>query len=129
MFFVLLTISYKYVFSSFLLICNFNCISLCCINTEYMSILYNCIPLPLQTAAVGSMERWVCSRLYSTVLQCEQGLEASKLHTVTSALHSFWVHSLCDVYMVRSNSHSGAGMTDLCSAHIRFWKGKCNSKE
>lgn len=52
-----------------------------------------------QTAAVGSMERWVCSRLYSTVLQCEQGLEASELHTVTSALHSFWVHSLCDVYM------------------------------
>ncbi|XP_029299052.1 valine--tRNA ligase, mitochondrial isoform X2 [Cottoperca gobio] len=49
--------------------------------------------------AVGSMERWICSRLYSTVVQCERAFEAYELHTVTSALYSFWVHSLCDVYM------------------------------
>ncbi|XP_074470390.1 valine--tRNA ligase, mitochondrial [Sebastes fasciatus] len=52
-----------------------------------------------ETAAVGSMERWICSRLYSTVVQCERAFEAYELHTVTSALHSFWLHSLCDVYM------------------------------
>ncbi|XP_071775238.1 valine--tRNA ligase, mitochondrial [Centroberyx gerrardi] len=52
-----------------------------------------------ETAPLSSMDRWVCSRLYSTVLQCEQGFEACELHTVTSALYSFWVHSLCDVYM------------------------------
>uniref|UniRef100_A0A4W6D9V9 Valine--tRNA ligase, mitochondrial n=1 Tax=Lates calcarifer TaxID=8187 RepID=A0A4W6D9V9_LATCA len=45
------------------------------------------------------MDRWICSRLYSTVLQCEQAFEAYELHTVTSALYSFWVHSLCDVYL------------------------------
>lgn len=48
------------------------------------------------------MDRWICSRLYSTVLQCEQAFEAYELHTVTSALYSFWVHNLCDVYVVRS---------------------------
>lgn len=48
---------------------------------------------------LGSMERWVLSRLYSTVLQCEQSFESYELHSVTSALHTFWVNSLCDVYM------------------------------
>ncbi|XP_072226903.1 valine--tRNA ligase, mitochondrial isoform X1 [Leuresthes tenuis] len=52
-----------------------------------------------ETVPVSSMERWICSRLYSTVVQCEQAFEAYELHAVTSALHSFWVHSLCDVYM------------------------------
>ncbi|KAM9307073.1 valine--tRNA ligase, mitochondrial isoform 2-T2 [Pholidichthys leucotaenia] len=48
---------------------------------------------------VSSMDRWMCSRLYSTVLQCEQAFEAYELHAVTSALYFFWVHNLCDVYM------------------------------
>lgn len=52
-----------------------------------------------ETAPQSSMDRWICSRLYSTVLQCEEALEAYELHTVTAALYSFWVHSLCDVYM------------------------------
>uniref|UniRef100_A0A8D3D5W5 Valine--tRNA ligase, mitochondrial n=1 Tax=Scophthalmus maximus TaxID=52904 RepID=A0A8D3D5W5_SCOMX len=52
-----------------------------------------------KTTPLSSMDRWICSRLYSTVLQCEQAFEAYELHTVTSALYSFWVHSLCDVYM------------------------------
>ncbi|XP_041811024.1 valine--tRNA ligase, mitochondrial isoform X2 [Chelmon rostratus] len=52
-----------------------------------------------ETTPLSSMDRWICSRLYSTVVQCEQAFEAYELHTVTSALYSFWVHSLCDVYM------------------------------
>lgn len=48
---------------------------------------------------LGPMERWVLSRLYSTVLQSEESFEAYELHNVTSALHTFWVNSLCDVYM------------------------------
>ncbi|KAJ0055151.1 hypothetical protein NL108_011177, partial [Boleophthalmus pectinirostris] len=50
-------------------------------------------------APLGRMERWVLSRLYSTVRQCEQSFETYELHIVTSALHAFWVNSLCDVYM------------------------------
>ncbi|XP_056110451.1 valine--tRNA ligase, mitochondrial isoform X2 [Rhinichthys klamathensis goyatoka] len=52
-----------------------------------------------ETYPLSSMDRWICSRLYSTVQQCEQGFESFELHTVTSALHSFWLHSLCDVYL------------------------------
>ncbi|XP_070777490.1 valine--tRNA ligase, mitochondrial [Enoplosus armatus] len=52
-----------------------------------------------ETTPLSSMDRWICSRLYSTLVQCEQAFEAYELHTVTSALYSFWVHSLCDVYM------------------------------
>ncbi|CAJ1083651.1 valine--tRNA ligase%2C mitochondrial isoform X1 [Xyrichtys novacula] len=48
---------------------------------------------------VSSVDRWVCSRLYSTVQQVEQAFESYELHTVTSALHAFWLHSLCDVYV------------------------------
>ncbi|XP_029022067.1 valine--tRNA ligase, mitochondrial isoform X3 [Betta splendens] len=52
-----------------------------------------------ETRPVSSMDRWICSKLYSTIVQCEQAFEAYELHTVTSALYTFWVHSLCDVYM------------------------------
>lgn len=52
-----------------------------------------------KVSPLSSMDRWICSRLYSTVLQCERAFEAYELHTVTSALYSFWVHNLCDIYM------------------------------
>ncbi|XP_011617194.2 valine--tRNA ligase, mitochondrial [Takifugu rubripes] len=52
-----------------------------------------------ETIPVSSMDQWICSRLYSTVVQCEQAFRASELHLVTSALRSFWIHSLCDVYL------------------------------
>ncbi|XP_061597128.1 valine--tRNA ligase, mitochondrial [Cololabis saira] len=52
-----------------------------------------------QTTPVGSVERWICSRLHSTVLECERAFENYELHAVTAALHSFWLHNLCDVYL------------------------------
>lgn len=57
-----------------------------------------------QTTPLSSMDQWICSRLYNTVLQCEQTFPTYELHGVTSALYSFWVHSLCDVYLVRSTA-------------------------
>uniref|UniRef100_A0AAR2LJX7 Valine--tRNA ligase, mitochondrial n=1 Tax=Pygocentrus nattereri TaxID=42514 RepID=A0AAR2LJX7_PYGNA len=54
----------------------------------------------LPTVSCGQIDKWICSCLYSTVEQCERGFESYELHTVTSALHSFWLHSLCDVYLV-----------------------------
>uniref|UniRef100_H3CK65 Valine--tRNA ligase, mitochondrial n=1 Tax=Tetraodon nigroviridis TaxID=99883 RepID=H3CK65_TETNG len=60
-------------------------------------------PTPLrtleETAPVSSMDQWICSRLYSTLLQCEQAFPAWDLHLVTAGLQAFWVHSLCDVYL------------------------------
>ncbi|XP_070702289.1 valine--tRNA ligase, mitochondrial isoform X2 [Pempheris klunzingeri] len=66
-----------------------------------LGVLSNTAPVGLleELTPVSSMERWICSRLYSTVVQCEQAFEAYELHTVTSELYSFWIHSLCDVYM------------------------------
>lgn len=62
-----------------------------------------CFPnFNFQTIPLSRMDQWICSRLYSTVAQCEQAWESYELHVVTSALYSFWVHSLCDVYVVRT---------------------------
>lgn len=69
-----------------------------------------------QTYPLSSMDRWICSRLYSTVQQCEQGFESFELHTVTSALHSFWLHSLCDVYLVSM----------ICTAVLSWSDGSYN---
>lgn len=63
------------------------------------------------------MDRWICSRLYSTVQQCERGFESFELHTVTSALHSFWLHSLCDVYLVSMICTAVLSWCDGSSSH------------
>uniref|UniRef100_A0A4W4GRX5 Valine--tRNA ligase, mitochondrial n=1 Tax=Electrophorus electricus TaxID=8005 RepID=A0A4W4GRX5_ELEEL len=52
-----------------------------------------------ETSPVSSIDRWICSRLSGTVQQCESSFESYQLHAVTSALHSFWLHDLCDVYL------------------------------
>ncbi|XP_066529693.1 valine--tRNA ligase, mitochondrial [Hoplias malabaricus] len=52
-----------------------------------------------ETFPMSRIDRWICSRLYSTVEQCERGFESYELNNVTSSLHSFWLHSLCDVYL------------------------------
>ncbi|CAL1583794.1 unnamed protein product [Knipowitschia caucasica] len=75
---------------------------------------------------LGSMERWVLSRLYSTVVQCERGFEAYELHSVTTALTTFWVSNLCDVYMEymkpllspQSGGTLGAEGTAACSVLV-----------
>uniref|UniRef100_A0A671VIJ0 Valine--tRNA ligase, mitochondrial n=1 Tax=Sparus aurata TaxID=8175 RepID=A0A671VIJ0_SPAAU len=63
---------------------------------------------------LSSMDRWICSRLYSTVAQCEQAFEAYELHTVTSALYSFWVHSLCDVYLTEGSVQVASSVLYHC---------------
>ncbi|XP_076013348.1 valine--tRNA ligase, mitochondrial isoform X2 [Genypterus blacodes] len=52
-----------------------------------------------KTQPLSSMDRWLCSKLYSTVVQCEQGFAAYKTNAVTAALYSFWLHSICDIYL------------------------------
>ncbi|XP_068455166.1 valine--tRNA ligase, mitochondrial [Clinocottus analis] len=52
-----------------------------------------------ETSGVSSLDRWICSRLCSTVAECERAFQAYELHAATAALYSFWVHSLCDVYL------------------------------
>uniref|UniRef100_A0AAR2JDJ1 Valine--tRNA ligase, mitochondrial n=1 Tax=Pygocentrus nattereri TaxID=42514 RepID=A0AAR2JDJ1_PYGNA len=48
---------------------------------------------------VGLHDRCIVTYLCIDFKEALQGFESYELHTVTSALHSFWLHSLCDVYL------------------------------
>ncbi|MGH0128051.1 UNVERIFIED_CONTAM: hypothetical protein FKN15_036096 [Acipenser sinensis] len=57
-------------------------------------------PLPLQEVSPASaVDRWVLSRLHHAAVECERGFEHYEFHAVTVAVHSFWLHSFCDVYL------------------------------
>ncbi|XP_015274914.1 PREDICTED: valine--tRNA ligase, mitochondrial [Gekko japonicus] len=45
------------------------------------------------------MDRWILSRLYHTAQECTQRFEKFELHFVTTAVHIFWLHDFCSVYM------------------------------
>nr|XP_019572931.1 PREDICTED: valine--tRNA ligase, mitochondrial isoform X1 [Rhinolophus sinicus] len=45
------------------------------------------------------MDAWVLSRLARTAHECERGFLTRELPLVAHALHHFWLHSLCDVYL------------------------------
>lgn len=62
-------------------------------------------PLCLQLCPTSPMDAWILSRLARTARECERGFLTRELPLATHALHHFWLHSLCDVYLV-----SGAGL-------------------
>ncbi|PIK36300.1 putative valine--tRNA ligase [Apostichopus japonicus] len=45
------------------------------------------------------MDRWILSRLSSTVRVVNDGFHGYDFPVVTSAMYKFWVHNLCDVYL------------------------------
>ena len=47
------------------------------------------------------MDLWILSKLSDTVSKCESGWPAYDFPTITTAIFSFWLYSLCDVYLVR----------------------------
>ncbi|XP_075411443.1 valine--tRNA ligase, mitochondrial isoform X2 [Tenrec ecaudatus] len=58
------------------------------------------VPQPTEELSPSSpMDAWVLSRLALTAAECERGFLARELPLVTHALHHFWLHSLCDVYL------------------------------
>nr|XP_036881965.1 valine--tRNA ligase, mitochondrial [Manis javanica] len=61
----------------------------------------NFMPQPAEELApLSPMDAWIMSRLASTARECERGFLARELPLVTHTLHHFWLHSLCDVYLV-----------------------------
>nr|KAF6509000.1 valyl-tRNA synthetase 2, mitochondrial [Rousettus aegyptiacus] len=55
------------------------------------------------------MDAWILSRLARTAHECERGFLTRELSLVAHALHHFWLHNLCDVYLEASKpvlSHS-----------------------
>lgn len=58
------------------------------------------VPQALEELAPSSpMDSWILSRLAHTALECERGFCNRELSHVTHALHHFWLHNLCDVYL------------------------------
>ncbi|XP_048472476.1 valine--tRNA ligase, mitochondrial [Rhincodon typus] len=57
-------------------------------------------PLPLPTVRPdAAIDRWILSRLLRAVSGCDRGFREYNLQAVTSAIHRFWLHELCDVYL------------------------------
>ena len=54
------------------------------------------------------MDRWILSRLSSTLKACESSLENFNFHLATSALKTFFYSNFCDVYLetTKMNTHS-----------------------
>uniref|UniRef100_A0A8C8VGQ6 Valine--tRNA ligase, mitochondrial n=1 Tax=Pelusios castaneus TaxID=367368 RepID=A0A8C8VGQ6_9SAUR len=55
--------------------------------------------IPEEVCPSSPMDRWILSRLYHTVADCDQHFREYRLHLVTSAIHHFWLHNFCDVYV------------------------------
>ncbi|XP_037698949.1 valine--tRNA ligase, mitochondrial isoform X1 [Choloepus didactylus] len=58
------------------------------------------VPQPAEELSPSSpVDAWILSRLALTALECERAFLTRELSLVTHALHRFWLHNLCDVYL------------------------------
>ncbi|XP_040852933.1 valine--tRNA ligase, mitochondrial isoform X1 [Ochotona curzoniae] len=57
-------------------------------------------PKPAEELCPASpMDAWILSRLARTAQECERSFLTQELSLATHALHHFWLHNLCDVYL------------------------------
>ncbi|XP_004598845.2 valine--tRNA ligase, mitochondrial [Ochotona princeps] len=57
-------------------------------------------PEPAEELCPASpMDAWILSRLARTAQECERSFLTRELSLATHALHHFWLHNLCDVYL------------------------------
>ncbi|XP_020030454.2 valine--tRNA ligase, mitochondrial isoform X1 [Castor canadensis] len=60
----------------------------------------NFVPQPAEELSPSSpMDAWILSRLALAACECERGFLTQELSIVTHALHHFWLHNLCDIYL------------------------------
>ncbi|XP_007532396.1 valine--tRNA ligase, mitochondrial isoform X1 [Erinaceus europaeus] len=66
----------------------------------YNALGENFVPQPAEELPpLSPMDAWILSCLARTARECEQGFLSRELSRVTHALHHFWLHNLCDVYL------------------------------
>lgn len=53
------------------------------------------------------MDKWILSRLSAAVDDCNQGFSEYDFPQITTAIYSFWLYELCDVYLVGVASGCG----------------------
>uniref|UniRef100_A0A183C0N6 valine--tRNA ligase n=1 Tax=Globodera pallida TaxID=36090 RepID=A0A183C0N6_GLOPA len=49
--------------------------------------------------ALSLADRWILSRLSHCVAECDAGFCAYNFRQLTSAIHHFWIHEFCDIYL------------------------------
>lgn len=62
------------------------------------------------------MDAWILSCLARTAQECERGFLTRELALVTHALHHFWLHNLCDVYLVSGAGNGAEAWPSPCSS-------------
>ncbi len=45
------------------------------------------------------VDRWILSKLATTIINCEKGFNEFDFFLVTSSIHSFFLYDFCDVYL------------------------------
>ena len=53
------------------------------------------------------MDKWILSRLSAAVSDCNTGFSEYDFPVITTAIYSFWLYELCDVYLVGVASERG----------------------
>uniref|UniRef100_A0A8C2F5Y5 valine--tRNA ligase n=1 Tax=Cyprinus carpio TaxID=7962 RepID=A0A8C2F5Y5_CYPCA len=78
---------------------------------HFCNKLWNAVKFAMRTLGEGFLcgsesvsDRWILSRLSAAVALCDGGFQAYDFPTITTAIYSFWLYELCDVYLVM-NSH------------------------
>lgn len=88
------------------------------------------------------MDAWILSRLAFAASECEKGFLSRELSLVTHSLYHFWLHNLCDVYLVSGRAQlelsggGGGGGPELCGysqcplvregTFLPHWCGLCS---
>uniref|UniRef100_A0A8C5A7W3 valine--tRNA ligase n=1 Tax=Gadus morhua TaxID=8049 RepID=A0A8C5A7W3_GADMO len=55
--------------------------------------------VPWEKAQESAVDRWILSRLAAAVGSCTAGFQAYDFPGITTAIYSFWLYELCDVYL------------------------------
>jgi valyl-tRNA synthetase len=65
------------------------------------------MPSCWQVTPSSPMDAWILSRLAFAASECERGFLSRELSLVTHTLYHFWLHNLCDVYLVSGGAQPG----------------------
>eukprot|EP01087_Luapelamoeba_hula_P023115 TRINITY_DN844_c1_g1_i2.p1 TRINITY_DN844_c1_g1~~TRINITY_DN844_c1_g1_i2.p1 ORF type:complete len:900 (+),score=163.70 TRINITY_DN844_c1_g1_i2:628-3327(+) len=60
------------------------------------------------------MEKWILSRLSHAIIQADEAWRAYDFSKATTAIHSFWLYELCDVYLEAIKPLMRSGDPDAC---------------
>eukprot|EP00912_Choanoflagellata_sp_UC4_P000288 UC4_evm7s179 len=59
------------------------------------------VPLPTQTTPEGAsvLDKWILSRMDHAIATAESGFKTYNFPKITGAIHSFWKHDICDIFL------------------------------